>query len=49
MSATYSKQSRLQREPLSPQTIAARLFVVLIVISTFLAAFVFPWVFTGGR
>jgi hypothetical protein len=43
--ATLSQKSRSQRAPLSPKTIAARLFVLLILISLFFSVFVFPWMF----
>jgi hypothetical protein len=49
MPATYSKNTRTTRAPLSPKTIAVRLFVLLMAISMFLSIFVFPWMFAGGR
>jgi hypothetical protein len=45
MSATYSNKSRSRREPLSPQTIAARIVLVIFLIALFFAIFVFPWMF----
>lgn len=41
--STNKPSNRGNREPLSPQTIAARFFAVLFLISLFLVIFVFPW------
>ena len=45
MSATYSNKSRSRREPLSPQTILARVLVAVFFIALFFAVFVLPWMF----
>lgn len=34
-----------EKKPLSPQTILARIFVGLILVSLFFAIFVLPWLF----
>lgn len=42
MSATHN--SRQRREPLSQQTIFARVFVAVISIALFVVVFILPWV-----
>lgn len=58
MSATYSKKSRTPlpdhvsqptKEPISSQTIVARIGFAIVLFALFLAIFVLPWLFTGGR
>lgn len=43
------KPSDLPRKPLTPQTIVARLVAIIFGIATFLAVFVFPWLFSAVR
>jgi hypothetical protein len=49
MSTRYERRPA-RRAPLSPQTIAARISLVIFLIALFLVIFVFPWLaVAGGR
>lgn len=44
-----TRSPRNGREPLSSQTIAARISLAIFLIALFLVVFVFPWLVMGGR
>lgn len=43
------KRTRSECERTSPQTFVARVIVAIFLFAIFLAVFVLPWLFTGGR